>query len=486
MRERLDWRRQLAPEEQLVLDAVADELAGHGNHSEGLLLRRLLTSLDRGAKRQVVNGLAPVFLRRLGSDAFSLMPLGGLRSKHSSMILGIAERLRTQVRAEFEANNRFDRLVWEVVRERASLQDVHIELAKWAFGCLGVWGGSGGNGTYVWERPLPEVLENLLEELPLEDVFAESQRQIISWAVQAAALDGRRLPPEYFELVADDARGQQKEETVVTTSDSPVRRIGAWRVLDESLGRGGQGSVVLAWNENRFIHGALKRLRADKELTEKARTRFLREMSIFKALNHPFILRVLDAGEDIDHELYLVTEVAPFGSLQDNAQVLAGDMWRTLRLVRDIARGLAAVHDAGIVHRDLKPENLLLRSLDHPLVGDFGIAHITQAEGVTSVGERVGNYFYSPREYEMKAEPLPAFDVFSLGAIMHWLLVGGKPPEEPYRVMSNRARLADTLGSSRFVSVDALLDRMLVPDGHGRIQSMPEVIREIDKLLGFC
>ncbi|OJY20548.1 MAG: hypothetical protein BGO98_04460 [Myxococcales bacterium 68-20] len=268
-------------------------------------------------------------------------------------------------------------------------------------------------------------------------------------------------------------------------AEAPIYRVGEWRLLDEPLGRGGQGSVVLVWHEKRYLRGALKRPRSDKKLTDKAKTRFLREIEVFRSVKHPFILKVLDAGEaGADSDLFLVTEVAPFGSLKDNIAVFAGDAWRTLRLARDIARGLAAVHAAGIVHRDLKPENLLLYSLDHALVGDFGIAHLADKEGVTSVDEKVGSYWFAPREYEMKAEPTPAFDVFSLGAILHSTLSGIGRPDEPYRVMKARRSLTEQFGTSKFKPLDTLLDRMLTPEPEKRLQSMDAVVADIDQILG--
>ncbi|MEK8169529.1 protein kinase [Streptomyces sp. M19] len=60
-----------------------------------------------------------------------------------------------------------------------------------------------------------------------------------------------------------------------------------------------------------------------------------------------------------------------------------------LRLLRDTARALAAVHEAGVVHRDVKPGNVLLAA-DGPWLLDFGVARAAADITVTTMGHLVG------------------------------------------------------------------------------------------------
>ena len=55
-----------------------------------------------------------------------------------------------------------------------------------------------------------------------------------------------------------------------------------------------------------------------------------------------------------------------------------------LSIIRDVAAGLVAAHEAGIVHRDLKPANIMLVK-DHAIIMDFGIARSATSEGASDL-----------------------------------------------------------------------------------------------------
>lgn len=291
----------------------------------------------------------------------------------------------------------------------------------------------------------------------------ERARSFFMGALQVALDTAQRTP------------SPQKPDSQTTNN---LERFGEWLLTGRQLGRGGQGEVVHVRHAQTFERGALKRMVGKRALTDKGRERFLREIEAFKRIEHPFVIRVLDAGES--PEPYLVTELAAFGTLHDSRSAFRGDAWRVLRLARCIALGLAAAHAEKIVHRDIKPKNILLQSLDHPLVADFGIAHFDDKDTVTSVGSHPGAFKFAPPEYEYDEEPTPAFDVFSLGAALHFAMTGDEQ-KRPYRLLEPLPPVGGSGGAAeRLRAVDDLIAKMTKRNHSDRFQSMNEVVDAVD------
>jgi hypothetical protein len=79
-------------------------------------------------------------------------------------------------------------------------------------------------------------------------------------------------------------------------------------------------------------------------------------------------------------------------------------------------------------------------------------------------------------------EPTPAFDVYSLGKVIYFVLSGGKRFErEEFKDGDNN--LTRILGAPELHDVNGLLDRMIVRDPLGRLQSMESVVSEIDRTI---
>jgi serine/threonine-protein kinase len=208
------------------------------------------------------------------------------------------------------------------------------------------------------------------------------------------------------------------------------RRFGRWRVL-RPLGEGAMGTVWLAVDDAGGQAAAIKRFAQDPDLQgaafDEARERFLAEAALGRRLDHPDIVRILDAGAATD-ALWLAMEAVPGGSLAryTRAPRLLPEPL-VLRLGARVAGALAHAHAAGVVHRDVKPSNVLVHwPTDTVKLADFGVARLADA-AQTRTGLVMGSPAYMAPEQLAGAPASPAADLYALGVMLFELLTGRLP-----------------------------------------------------------
>ncbi|HEX8877136.1 MAG TPA: serine/threonine-protein kinase [Phycisphaerales bacterium] len=188
--------------------------------------------------------------------------------------------------------------------------------------------------------------------------------------------------------------------------------------LQQCLGAGSEGAVYLALDLALSPQGhqtwvAVKRLHAAGSHDEAAKAR---------RVNHENVVRSLDAFDGDHGETFYVFEHVPGGTLQSLRDGTPGrfDARTAVQILIGVASGVQAAHTVGLVHRDLKPGNILMVG-GIPKIADFGIAQRVTFE---PKGESGGSFaFKSPQQFR----DYPASqqdDVYSLGAILFWLLTG--------------------------------------------------------------
>src|SRR5262249_1940997 len=139
------------------------------------------------------------------------------------------------------------------------------------------------------------------------------------------------------------------------------------------LGRGGMGTVFLAWDRALSRHVAIKMLAPELADDAVARERFAREAALAGRLGaHPHIVTACEAGE-WEPRPYVVFEYMPKGSLADQlAENARPPRSKALHWLAQAAEALDHAHAAKVVHRDIKPANLLLDADENLSIADFG------------------------------------------------------------------------------------------------------------------
>lgn len=143
------------------------------------------------------------------------------------------------------------------------------------------------------------------------------------------------------------------------------------------LGMGGMGAVYQAWDAELDLVVAVKVIRPEATRDPRAaraiEQRFKQELLLARLVTHKNVVRIHDLGE-IDGIKYITMS---YIDGEDLATVLKRErklpVPETLKIVRQVAAGLQAAHEAGVVHRDLKPANFMIEG-DHAVIMDFGIA----------------------------------------------------------------------------------------------------------------
>ena len=150
------------------------------------------------------------------------------------------------------------------------------------------------------------------------------------------------------------------EATTSNISLSTLQTALAGRyAFERELGRGGMATVYLARDLTLNRHVAVKVLLPELAMTLGVE-RFLREIEVGTALQHPRIVSVIDSGQ-ADTVLYYTMPFVDGATLRDRLnrekQLSVDD---TILFTQQIADALAYAHSKGVIHRDIKPENILL------------------------------------------------------------------------------------------------------------------------------
>jgi eukaryotic-like serine/threonine-protein kinase len=261
--------------------------------------------------------------------------------------------------------------------------------------------------------------------------------------------------------------------------------------LERELGAGGMATVYLAHDLKHDRKVAVKVLR--EELSASlGKERFLREIKVAAALQHPHILPLYDSGA-ADGLLFYVMPYVDGLSLRDKltnaGELPIGD---AVRILRDIADALSEAHRHGVVHRDLKPENVMLRGR-HALVMDFGVAKAlsdaTGRQSLTTVGVALGTPTYMAPEQAV-ADPHVDHraDLYAFGVVAYELLAA-RPPftgASPQQILAAHVTAAAepvTAHRSMPPGLAALVMRCLEKRPADRWQSAEELIAQLEAVL---
>jgi WD40 repeat protein/predicted Ser/Thr protein kinase len=247
----------------------------------------------------------------------------------------------------------------------------------------------------------------------------------------------------------------------LSTEPGLPSHIGRYRIVRRH-GEGGMGTVYEAEQDNPRRTVALKVIRTGLISTELV-NRFGHEAQILGRLQHSGIAQVFEAGRGEDGQPFFAMEFIRGMPLDEYAHSRRINARALLELLAKVCDAVQHAHDKGVVHRDLKPSNILVEESGQPKVLDFGVAHVTSADVLTTssqtrTGQLLGTLNYmSPEQFTVHPSRLDGrSDVYTLGVILFELLARRLPYHLDQLPVHEVARVIGEEEPSQLGSIDKL------------------------------
>lgn len=213
--------------------------------------------------------------------------------------------------------------------------------------------------------------------------------------------------------------------------------------VDEWLAEGGMATIYRGTQLLLDRPVAIKTLRGDWRRDPEAHRRFMREIELSRRITHPNVVRVYDGGVTPGGRHYMVMEFLVGDTLARRVPEGGFALAKALELFVQLCDGVEAIHKHGLLHRDLKPSNVFLcdgqptrwTSGVRVKVLDFGLVRQVDdraAHSLTRERSVLGTAgWLSPEQIESTRPPDQRADIYSLGALLVFMLTGSSPFASP-------------------------------------------------------
>ena len=282
-----------------------------------------------------------------------------------------------------------------------------------------------------------------------------------------------------FNIRLGDATSILERISTGKQKGSSVPEAIGYRII-RLLGKGGMSEVYLAERESDGRSQVLKILNLDNIDDYSQVKRFIQEAELVKNLDCKHVVKIFEHGFS-GNVGFIAMEFFTRGDLKER---LSRGITRNdaLNYIRQIAKGLKEIHDAGIVHRDLKPANIMFRGDDSLALGDFGISRKIETDSsLTATHQVIGTPLYMSPEQGEGLKVDARSDIYSCGVIFFEMLTGKRPYHGPASSLIYQhlySKIPDLPGEQR--QFQGVINRMLAKDPADRFESIDMFIHVLD------
>jgi serine/threonine protein kinase len=259
--------------------------------------------------------------------------------------------------------------------------------------------------------------------------------------------------------------------------------FGKFTIVAE-IGEGGMSRVFRAQDSTLGREVALKVLHSHFGEHPELIAQFEKEARLTASINHSNVVQVYSVGRDQGY-FYIAMELLQSESL--DALLSRGRVSEAvaLRLIHEVALGLAAASKVGLIHRDIKPGNILFDRAGTAKLVDFGLAlSLDDEQDLENMWATP--HYVPPEKLQGQPDDLRG-DIYSLGATLFHVLAGEPPHQvdtistgELLAIKSQPANLRAVAPKLKSRTVQ-LVQKMMAFQPNDRFSSYPELIRAIEE-----
>ena len=256
----------------------------------------------------------------------------------------------------------------------------------------------------------------------------------------------------------------------------------------EALGQGGMGKVFKAFDRKIKEVVAVKLIRPEISVNDKAIERFRNELKIARKITHRNICRMHDLGEEGFFNYITMEYVAGEDLKRFIRRAGTLSSGKAIYIAKQVGEGLSEAHQLGVIHRDLKPQNIMIDQDGNAKIMDFGIARFIDTDRMTGSGVMIGTPEYmSPEQAELKDVDKRA-DIYSLGVVLYEMVTGrvpfdgGTPLSIAMKHKTEKARNVRDLNSQVSAGLAGLISKCMEKDPRNRFQTAAELLEALNKV----